>query len=312
MVSQLSQLLTGSGLLLTGAVVFVLASASLWLSLRMPNGPAVAEDEFALHDAVLQLSARARIVNPFFKSVGNLARRFSPAERTELLERRVAMAGLSANWPIERVMFTKLVLGIAGLLGALAWFFNEPTTQNLLIGVAIAAGGWMGFDFILDKKAQARQAEILMALPDVLDQMTIIVEAGLGFEGAFQKVVESNDNPLTDEFGKTLRSIRLGMSRHDAMLAMVDRTDVLELRMFVRALNQADKSGIPITQVLKTQADEVREKRRQRAEEKAMALPVKLLFPLVLFILPALFMVILGPAAVQMIDNGGLTGGAGG
>ena len=306
---MLSQLLSGNAVLLTGAVMFVLASASIYVTLKTPDAATTDEDDFALHDAVLQLSARTRIVNPFFASLGNVARRFSPAERTELLERRVAMAGLSAKWPIERVMFTKLVLGITGLLAGLGWFFNEPSTQNLLIGGAIAAGGWMGFDFILDKRAQARQAEILMALPDVLDQMTIIVEAGLGFEGAFQKVIESNDNPLTDEFGKTLRSIRLGMSRHDAMLAMVDRTDVLELRMFVRALNQADKSGIPITQVLRTQADEVREKRRQRAEEKAMALPVKLLFPLVLFILPALFMVILGPAAVHMIDNGGLTGG---
>ena len=309
---MLLQLLSGSTVPLTGGVILILSSASAVFALRAEDGTTVDDDEFQLHDAVLQLSARARIVNPFFKSIGNVARRFSPAERTELLERRVAMAGLSANWPIERVMFTKLVLGITGLLAGIGWFFNEPSAQNLLIGAAIASGGWMGLDFMLDKKAQARQAEILMALPDVLDQMTIIVEAGLGFEGAFQKVIESNDNPLTDEFGKTLRSIRLGMSRHDAMLAMVDRTDCLELRMFVRALNQADKSGIPITQVLRTQADEVREKRRQRAEERAMALPVKLLFPLVLFILPALFMMILGPAAVQMIDHGGLTGGTGG
>lgn len=306
----LQSLTEGPNILLVGAGVFVLAGAAVFVSIETP----LEEDEIVavgLHDAMLQLSARKRLVNPSLQWLAGLAGKFNPAERTELLERRIAMAGLTSTWPIDRAMFTKLVFGIVGLFGGTAAFFIAAAPVRYLLGPAVAFAGWNALDFFLDKKATARQQEMEYALPDVLDQLTIVVEAGLGFEQAFQRITESNDNPLVDEFSTVLWQMRLGMPRSQAMNSLLDRTNVVQLRMFVRALNQADRSGIPMGQVLRVQSDEAREKRRQKAEEKAMQLPVKLLFPLVVFILPALFIAILGPAVLRIQGNGGLNGGAG-
>lgn len=138
----------------------------------------------------------------------------------------------------------------------------------------------------------------------MLDQISVCVEAGIGFDAALHRCSLSNDNALGDELGRTMQDIRLGMPRRQALYALLDRTDVQELRLFVRALAQAEKSGIPIARVLSVQSDEVREKRRQAAEERAMKLPVKLILPLVLCILPSLFTVIMGPAVIRMMRNG--------
>lgn len=312
MVETLSSLLTGPSVLLVGAAMFVLAGVLTYVTVQDTGGPRqIDAATLGIHDAILQLSARKRLVNPALKWMSDLAAKFNPAERVALLEKRIAMAGMSVNWPMERVQLYKLVFGVLGLLAGSAVFFSMSSPVNITLGPAVAAAGWMGFDYVLDKKSKTRQQEIEYALPDILDQLTIIVEAGLGFEAAFQRVIESNDTPLAHEFARVLRSIRLGMPRSLALNQLLDRTDVVQLRMFVRALNQADRSGIPIGQVFRVQADEAREKRRQRAEEKAMALPVKLLFPLVVFILPALFIAILGPAAVRIKGNGGLSGGGG-
>ncbi len=310
MFGAISGVLEGPNILLLGAGVFVLAGATVFVTIELP----VEKDEVVavgLHDAMLQLSARKRLVNPSLQWLAGLARKFNPVERTNLLERRIAMAGMSSTWPIDRAMFTKLVLGLIGVLAGTAAFFVAAAPVRFLLGPAIAFSGWNALDFYLDKKATSRQQEMEYALPDVLDQLTIVVEAGLGFEQAFQRITVSNDNPLVDEFSTVLRQMRLGMARTPAMNSLLDRTDVVQLRMFVRALNQADRSGIPMGQVLRVQSDEAREKRRQKAEEKAMQLPVKLLFPLVVFILPALFIAILGPAVLRIQGNGGLNGGAG-
>ena len=312
MIEILSDLLSGPNVLLVGAAMFLVAGAVTYFTVQAPDPVDVQPGMLGIHDAILQLSARKRLVNPGLKWLADVAGKFNPTERVALLEKRVAMAGMSVNWPIERVQLYKLVFGVVGLLFGSAVFFLTSSPVNITLGPAIAAAGWMGFDYVLDKKAKARQQTIEYALPDILDQLTIIVEAGLGFEGAFQRVIESNDTPLVHEFARVLRSIRLGMSRNEAMNQLLERTDVVQLRMFVRALNQADRSGIPIGQVFRVQADEAREKRRQRAEEKAMQLPVKLLFPLVLFILPSLFIAILGPAVVRVQGNGGINGGGGG
>jgi tight adherence protein C len=304
----ISGVLEGPNILLVAAGLFALAGAAVFVTIETP----IDKDEIAavgLHDAMLQLSARKRLVNPGLQRLSGLARKFNPAERTVLLERRIAMAGMSSTWPIDRAMFTKLVLGLVGLLAGIAVFFVVTGPVRFFLGPVIALSGWNALDFYLDKKATSRQQEIEYALPDVLDQLTIVVEAGLGFEQAFQRITISNDNPLVDEFATVLRQMRLGMARRPAMNSLLDRTDVVQLRMFVRALNQADRSGIPMGHILRVQADEAREKRRQRAEEKAMQLPVKLLFPLVVFILPALFIAILGPAALRIQGNGGVTGG---
>jgi tight adherence protein C len=142
-------------------------------------------------------------------------------------------------------------------------------------------------------------------MPDILDQLTICVGAGLGLDGALQRVVWSNEHdPLADELGVVLRDIRVGVPRHEALIAMATRVGLPELRTVVRAVNQSDKAGLPVGRVLRVQADDVRERRRLRAEETAMRMPVKLIFPLVLCILPALFVVLMGPAALRLASNG--------
>jgi tight adherence protein C len=169
----------------------------------------------------------------------------------------------------------------------------------LIVGI-----GYLSTDFYLDKAASKRQTEIQHSLPDVLDQVSVYVEAGLGFDAALHRCAATNDHPLGDELARTLQDIRLGMPPTQALYGLLDRTDVQELRLFVRALVQAERSGIPIARVLLVQSDEVREKRRQAAEERAMKLPVLLIMPLVLCILPSLFTVIMGPAVLRMVREG--------
>ena len=163
--------------------------------------------------------------------------------------------------------------------------------------------GYLLPDLLLSNAATNRQKRIRLELPDTLDQMTIGVEAGLGFEAAMARAGRSGDGPLAEELVRTLQEVQAGMSRADAMRGLAERNDVAELRQFVLAVRQAETYGIPIAQVLRAQAAELRVKRRQRAEEQAMKLPVKVIFPLVLCILPAIFVVVLGPAAIRVADN---------
>ena len=155
----------------------------------------------------------------------------------------------------------------------------------------------------LRRKQDERQASIRRELPDVLDLLAISVEAGVGFEGAVEVVTRHFDGPLADEFGRTLQEMELGLPRKDALQNLKRRTEVAELSNFVLILVQADALGMPIGRVLRTQAVEMRLKRRQWAREKAAKLPVKILMPLTLCILPALFVVILGPAAMSIAKN---------
>jgi tight adherence protein C len=210
---------------------------------------------------------------------------------------------VSDPWPLERVLATKLLLGAAGVLGGALLLVSNPSGGTLLLFCGASAFGFMGPDALLAAKARERQEVIERELPDVLDQVTICVEAGLGFEAALQRAAATGSGPLAVELARTLQDIGLGMSRRAALDALMERTDVADLRHFVLALGQAERHGVPIAQVLRIQAVELREKRRQRAEERALKLPVKLVFPLVLCILPALFIVLLGPAAIRISSS---------
>jgi tight adherence protein C len=160
-------------------------------------------------------------------------------------------------------------------------------------------------DLLLYSRGVDRQESIALELADTLDQMLIAVEAGLGFEASMARAGENGKGPLANELMRTLQDMRVGMSRRDAYQALADRTNVPDLRAFIRAVVQADAYGISIATVLRTQAKEMRLKRRQRAEEKAMKIPVKVLFPLMLFILPVLFIAVLGPTVLTIISSFG-------
>ena len=181
---------------------------------------------------------------------------------------------------------------------------NEPTVTNVLLAFAFTGGGFIVPDFVLSRRATERQAQIDQELPDLLDQMVVSVEAGLGFEAAMSRVSKQNEGALPHELARVLQDVRFGMSRREAFTKLLKRTDSADLKQFVNALTQAERLGMPLADVLRVQAEEMRKKRRMRAEETALKIPVKLVFPLLLCILPALFVVIIGPAIIRIADSG--------
>lgn len=254
-----------------------------------------------LRRAALTRSGGDRAVQPVVHALAARARRLAPGAMLSGLERQLVIAGLQRRWPIERILAAKLVLAfVVALLGALR-LAATPSAGVALVSAASTLGAWFLPDVIVRGRARERQQVIRRALPDTLDQLTITVEAGLGFEAALARTARAGAGPLAEELLRTIQDLQLGSSRDGALGAFAARLDVPEVRRVVNALRQADRFGVPVAQVLRIESDEMRDRRRQEAEEKAMKLPVKVLFPLMLCILPTLFIVILGPVAAQFL-----------
>jgi tight adherence protein C len=203
---------------------------------------------------------------------------------------------------VPRLVAAKLVLAlVAGTLSLLV-VSAGPGAVTVLVAAVATVVSYFVPELLLYSRGQERQEAIALELADTLDQMTIAVEAGLGFESAMARAGSNGKGPLAEELVRTLQDIAVGQPRRDAYLALAERTGVTDLRRFIRAVVQADQYGVSIADVLRTQAQEMRLKRRQRAEEKAMQIPVKVIFPLILCILPTLFIVLLGPAAMDMME----------
>lgn len=262
-------------------------------------------DPLDLRSQMLKHSTRDRAIAPLIAKIAKLMRRLTPKGWSEQMEQRIAMAGLNQKWSAERVLILKFV-GL--VIGGLYAFKNLGGAGGGLLALAkVVAPAPLGFflpDILIKNNADKRQKAIQQQLPDFLDQITVGVEAGLGLDAAMARTSKSNDGPLAEEFRRTLQHVQAGLSRGEAMRGLANRNKVVELRQFVASILQAEQFGIPMAQVLRVQAAEQRRKRRQRAEEKAMKLPVKVLFPLVLCILPALFVVLIGPAALSIMDAG--------
>lgn len=264
------------------------------------------------HDAALKVSALDRVIKPAMGSFATKLKRITPVGMIDSMDRKILRAGLRGIWSVERVLVLKAFCVVGGVSMALLIFTSGAGRNMRLFGSGLfLLIGWFLVDFVLGRKITAREDAISKALPDLLDQVSITVEAGLGFEAATLHAIKGADNPLSYEFGRALQDVQLGVPRREALEGIIERCEVADLRLFIRALTQADKTGVPIAGVLKVQSEEVREKRRQAAEERAMRMPVKLIFPLVLFILPTLFLVIMGPAALSIMSTGGLDGGGG-
>jgi tight adherence protein C len=230
-----------------------------------------------------------------------LARRLTPGSSVRRLDRMLSRAGRPPAWPLERLLVTKLVL--PPLVAALSLYYIDRTPGSLpvLIGIVATIVSYFLPELLLHSRGQERSNKIALELPDTLDQMTIAVEAGLGFDSAMARAGKNGKGPLAEEMMRTLQDIQVGQSRRQAYESLGTRTDVPDLRRFVRAIASADKYGVAVADVLRTQAAEMRMKRRQRAEEKAMQIPVKVIFPLLLCILPVLFIVLLGPAVLDVL-----------
>lgn len=245
-----------------------------------------------------------RVIGPLSERLVGIGRKITRADTAEKISHRLDVAGNPEAWDVNRIIGTK-VLGL-GALGAMGFLFllgRDSELSRLLLGTAAFAATGYSIPNILLKNAGDKREELMRnALPDAIDLLTISVEAGLGFDAAVSRVAKNTDGPLAQEFARLLQEMQLGLGRSEAMRAMGDRTTLSDLRSFCLAMVQADSLGIPIARVLRIQAKEMRVKRRQRAEEKAQKVPVKILFPLIFFILPCLFIVIIGPVALQMGD----------
>ena len=248
-----------------------------------------------------QLPFSQRVLTPLGDRLAGWTLKLHPKTTVEGVSARLLAAGLGRKISPTTFLAFKSALALGGLVtGAL--FGGAAAGPGGVLFAAIALGG-IGFiapDFVVSGKARSRKDRIRAELPDALDLMAVSVEAGMGFDGAISKLTEHMHGPLADEFALTLGEIRIGESRQDALKKMSDRTNTPELSSFVRSIIQADQLGISLGRILRVQATDSRLKRQAAAEEKAMKAPIKMLFPTVLFIFPAMFLVILGPAFLNL------------
>jgi tight adherence protein C len=243
-----------------------------------------------------------RVLAPLTDRFVLAGRRITPDHAVDRIRRRLDLAGNPAGWDVDRVLGTKalgLVLGL--LLGfGLPPLLGAGLRATVLVGIAAGLLGWFGPTMWIYQVGYDRTEKIRRELPDALDLLTISVEAGLAFDAALAQVARNSDGPLAAELFRVLQEMQIGTGRADALRGLAVRSDVEELRIFVGALVQAESFGIPIAGVLRVQSREMRVKRGQRAEEKAQQVPVKILFPLIFCVMPALFVVVLGPAAIKI------------
>lgn len=219
----------------------------------------------------------------------------TPRVLVRKIERNLLLGGRPEGWSVERVLLAKPIFTAVAVFLAISVLRTNtsPLVRLLVVGLVVVA--YFAPDLLAYNHAIKRQLQIERELPDTLDQVTISIEAGLGFEAALDKAGQNGKGPLAEEFVRLIQDMNLGMSRRDAYQALANRTTVEDLRRFCKSIIQAEEQGVPISAVVRTQAKEMRIKRRARAEAKAQQVPVKILFPLMAFILPVLFIIVLGP-----------------
>jgi len=255
-----------------------------------------------------------RVLVPLLEGLASVARRFTPQEQLEGIQHRLELAGSPYGWSVMQFLGIRLLstlvlggMGVAVFVAARQWGI---TRRVLIMGILGGAGYYLPALWLYSRKSR-RQREITRSMPDALDLLTICVEAGLGFDSAMARVADKWVDELSKEFTRVLQEVRLGKLRRDALRAMASRIEVTEVSTFVAAIVQAEELGVSIAKVLRIQSEEMRRRRRQRAEELARQAPIKMLPAIAFLIFPAIFVVLLGPAVIQFmtLDVGGFGGG---
>lgn len=305
--------MSGSMLLLVGAALIFLALTLSLSLIGVASGErrGVARSVAAIRaldsapealKAELERPFAERVLGPLGDRFVDLGRKLVRADTASKLQYRLDIAGNPPGWDVNRIIGLK-VLGMSGV-GVLVFLYllsADWTSIRVIIATGLAAGfGYLLPNILLRNAGEKRSKLMRNSLPDAIDLLTVSVEAGLGFDAAVSRVALNTTGPLSQEFARLLQEMQLGVGRSDAMRAMSERSSIQDLKSFSMAMVQADSLGIPIGRVLRIQSAEMRVKRRQRAEQKAQQVPVKIMIPLVLFILPCLFIVILGPAGIQI------------
>ena len=246
-----------------------------------------------------------RVMDPLLQRFQNLGRRVSGADQDERIRARLDRAGNPPGWTVDRVLSGRILGALVGAGAGI--YFWILLGLSLPVGIVCAVAALvLGFQFpviLLYNTAAKREVQMQKALADAIDLLTISVEAGLGFDAALQQVAQNTEGPLAGEFQRVLQEMQIGRSRSESLRALGDRTRLPDIRSFVSAMVQADAFGIAIGQVLRVQSSEIRVKRRQAAEEKAAQIPVKIMIPVVLFILPCLLLIVMGPAVISMMKT---------
>jgi tight adherence protein C len=246
-----------------------------------------------------------RAIRPLVLKLAQLTTRAMPAKKKVSIQKKLLMAGNPFDLTPNEFMAIQyaFMTGIPLISILITLPFGWPISKLALVAIGAIILGQFIPEYYLKMKSKSRQDEIQKALPDVLDLLTVSVEAGLGFDAALVKVVEKIKGVLSEEFSRVLQEIKMGKPKRDALRDLGFRTGVDDLTSFIGAIIQADQLGVSIGNVLRLQSEQMRIKRRQRAEEKAMKAPIKILIPLLFFIFPTIFIVLLGPALIQFLDT---------
>jgi tight adherence protein C len=258
----------------------------------------------SLEEIELSQPFSERVIFPIIRKIGEISARFTPQKAIQDTARKMELAG--NPWPIDAATFLaiRFILGVVfgGLITALVMLGETPNlSDNALYIFGATFGGFFLPHLMLTSKITNRQKEIRKAMPDALDLLTICVEAGLGFDAALSKVSEKWDNQLSLAFARVIREIQLGKPRRDALRDMADRLDITEMTSFVAAIIQSEQLGVSMAKILRIQSDQMRVKRRQRAEEEAHKAPVKMVLPMAFLMFPTIMIIILTPAALQIM-----------
>jgi tight adherence protein C len=307
------------GLIIFGAVVLIAAIAVIIVSLRRnaqgePDDPLQARlaefiqrgDVTSLEEIELSQPFSERVIVPLINRIGEFSARFTPQKAIQDTARRLELAG--NPWPIDAATFLAIRFILAVVLGGLLVAVvlisppSNPSDNFMYIGGATFAGFYLPH-LMLTSRITRRQKEIRKAMPDALDLLTICVEAGLGFDAALSKVSEKWENELSMAFARVIREIQLGKIRREALKDMSDRLGIPEMTSFVAAIIQSEQLGVSLAKVLRIQADQMRVKRRQRAEEEAHKAPIKMIIPMALLIFPSILIIILTPAVIQIMGS---------
>ncbi|MFA5883709.1 MAG: type II secretion system F family protein [Acidimicrobiia bacterium] len=293
-------ILTMSAILLAGYVALQTFTERFEVreSLRRLDGYQIQD----LRDQEMLAPISERVLAPMVGGLTAIAGRLSPHGYREEIARKLVLGGHPGELTVDQVLVLKLLGMVSGILWLPLVFvvLHLSGAFSLIVVAFLWFGSFMLPDVYISRAIDHRKHDISVQLPDILDLLVISVEAGLGFEQALERTTNAVPGPLSDEFRRMLRETRIGSTRAEALRAMDERCDVPELRTFILAMLQADTFGVSVSRLLRSQADEMRVRRRLRAQTQAQKAPVKMLFPLVFCIFPSIFVVILGPAMIQL------------
>lgn len=262
------------------------------------------EPQIETQEKIENQSFSERLIRPFYQRFSQTLVNITPKHKLVILNKRLDKAGLLKNSTIGKWLFNKsmVILVASFVTGLLSFAIVNNIIKAAFVAILVMVTLNSFFNFYLSRRIGNRKKKILKDLPYTLDLITVSVEAGLSFDGAMSRVISNISGELCDEFAKSLKEIRMGIERKAALKNMSDRCDVQELSMLITSLIQADELGVSLSRVLRIESANLREHRKQVSREKAMKAPIKMLFPLVLFIFPSIFVIILGPAVIKMIN----------